>query len=233
MKRKVEDLEQDRELLLELIDVLRGDELSATHMFQLIRSNASLDEIRAAVNDRRDRKSHRTSIIASEPSNWVLPSSPGSSVNQMPQNSTSKLATTQVLGSTTKTNLFTRKFMDIERLTDIPLYEVKAQPWTKVTTDDGFVSHLISLWLTWDHICRNWIDKDLFIEAMKSGDVKSLFCSPFLVNIILCQACVSDFFFLSSCLFSRGRELNVLVLLKLSRGLCQSGRFFVARPAFL
>jgi hypothetical protein len=82
--------------------------------------------------------------------------------------------------------------MNIDRLTDIPLFELSAKPWTDVTTDNGFVSHLVSLWLTWDHVVRNWIDKDLFIAAMMSGDVNSPFCSPFLVNVILSQACVSS-----------------------------------------
>lgn len=82
--------------------------------------------------------------------------------------------------------------MNIDRLTEIPLFELPAQPWTEVTADNAFVSHLISLWLTWDHMCSSWIDKDLFIMAMKSGDVNSPFCSPFLVNTILSHACVSS-----------------------------------------
>lgn len=108
--------------------------------------------------------------------------------------------------------------MNIDRLTDIPLFELRAKPWTEATTDDEFVSHLVSLWLTWDHVVRNWIDKDLFIAAMKSGDVNSPFCSPFLVNIILSQACVSIITLLERV------ELTFAVVFELSGSIHQPGQ---------
>lgn len=82
------------------------------------------------------------------------------------------------------------RFMDLKRLTDLPLYRVPAQPWTSVT-DDEFVSHLVSLYFTWQHSVLNWIDRDLFLRDMKSGNLDSRFCSPLLVNSILAVACVS------------------------------------------
>jgi hypothetical protein len=78
------------------------------------------------------------------------------------------------------------------QLSDIALFRVPAHPWTSVTEDDDFVSHLISLWFTWAHPFLNWIDRDLFIREMQTGSIDSDFCSPFLVNIILADACVSD-----------------------------------------
>lgn len=153
-------------------------------LLNLIRSNASFDEIRLAVHNRMDRLSFppSTSVPAS---NWTS-SSATSSVSPLMSNQMD-IQPIQYLESSSG-----RKIMDINRLTEIPFFELPAKPWTEVTTDNGFVSHLISLWLTWDHVCRNWIDKDLFIAAMKSGDVNSPFCSPFLVNTILSQACVSQ-----------------------------------------
>jgi hypothetical protein len=81
--------------------------------------------------------------------------------------------------------------MDIKSLSDIPLYEVPAHPWTEVTSDASFVSHLISLYFTWQHPGLNWIDRDLFLRDMRSKKLGSKFCSPLLVNSILAVACVS------------------------------------------
>lgn len=78
-----------------------------------------------------------------------------------------------------------------KQLSDMAPFRVPAHPWTSITEDDDFVSHLISLWFTWAHPFLNWIDRDLFIREMQSGNIDSEFCSPFLVNIILADACVS------------------------------------------
>jgi hypothetical protein len=83
-----------------------------------------------------------------------------------------------------------RRVLDARRLSDDPLWEVPANPWTDVTDDDAFVSHLVSLWFTWYHPSFSYLDRDLFIKDMQSGDVEnSLYCSPFLVNAILADAC--------------------------------------------
>jgi hypothetical protein len=183
----VEDLEQDRHLLLGLIEALRDDGYQSTQLLALIRSNASLDDIRVAISNRMEGLSLPISTSGPESSSWGAPSSSASSVSPMPSNS----GQVDMHAFSSISEMNSRNVMNIDRLTDIPLFELSAKPWTEVTTDNGFVSHLISLWLTWDHVVRNWIDKDLFIAAMKSGDVNSPFCSPFLVNIILSQACVS------------------------------------------
>lgn len=74
---------------------------------------------------------------------------------------------------------------------DIPTWKVPAKPWTKITDDDDFVSHLISLWFTWYHPYFNWIDRDMFIRDMQLGNPQTAkYCSQFLVNIILADACV-------------------------------------------
>lgn len=82
-------------------------------------------------------------------------------------------------------------YMDVKRITDMPLFEVPAKPWTSVTDDSAFVSHLISLYFSWQQPTFRWIDRDLFINDMKSGKLGSRFCSPLLVNILLTVACVS------------------------------------------
>jgi hypothetical protein len=82
-------------------------------------------------------------------------------------------------------------YMDVRRITDMPLFEVPAKPWTSVTDDDAFVSHLITLYFTWQQPTFRWVDRDLFLADMRAGKTGSRFCSPLLVNIILAVACVS------------------------------------------
>jgi hypothetical protein len=72
-----------------------------------------------------------------------------------------------------------------------PPVSVSATPWTTVTDDDDFVSHLISLWFTWAHPWWHWVDEALFLEAMQAGDLSSPLCTPYLVNMILADSCVS------------------------------------------
>lgn len=83
--------------------------------------------------------------------------------------------------------------LSIARLCDIPPFTGHAKPWTTVTDDDQFVSHLISLYFTWCCLAFNFIDRDLFLRDFNSGGINSLYCSPFLVNAMLADACVSAF----------------------------------------
>jgi hypothetical protein len=80
--------------------------------------------------------------------------------------------------------------ISLESLCNIPLYEVPAKPWTEVTSDDHLVSVLVSLYFTWDHPCAQFLDQGIFVEHMKSRDVKSEFCTPLLVNSLLSMASV-------------------------------------------
>lgn len=80
----------------------------------------------------------------------------------------------------------------LESLCDIPLYKVPARPWTEVTDDNDFVSHLVSLYFTWDHPCAQFLDQGIFIDHMTRGDAGSQFCTPLLVNSLLSMASVRD-----------------------------------------
>ncbi|EXJ58886.1 hypothetical protein A1O7_06316 [Cladophialophora yegresii CBS 114405] len=73
-----------------------------------------------------------------------------------------------------------------------PPLQVPARPWTTVTDDDDLVSHLMSLWFTWAHLWWHWVDEEEFIKAMQAGDTSSLICTPYLVNMILADACLLD-----------------------------------------
>jgi hypothetical protein len=83
-----------------------------------------------------------------------------------------------------------RMVMSIQSLSDEPLFDLPAKPWTNVTDDEHFVSHLVSLYFTWEHAACHIIDRELFLEDMKSGRLDSQCCSPLLVNALLATACV-------------------------------------------
>lgn len=70
-----------------------------------------------------------------------------------------------------------------------PEYNVQAAFWTKVTSSDQLVSHLLSQYFKWDHPIHNFFDKDLFLQDLVSR--RTVFCSSLLVNAILAVACVS------------------------------------------
>lgn len=81
--------------------------------------------------------------------------------------------------------------MDIHYLCDIVPYSVPAKPWTTVTDSDDLVSHLVSLYLTWGYPFYAFFCRETFVKHMRSGQLNSDFCSPFLVNALLANACVS------------------------------------------
>lgn len=81
----------------------------------------------------------------------------------------------------------------LESLCDIPLFEVPAHPWTEVTDSDYLVSHLVSLYFTWDHPCSQFLDQRMFIEHMSNANLESEICTPLLVNSLLAMASVCIF----------------------------------------
>ena len=84
-----------------------------------------------------------------------------------------------------------RRMLTLTELTDSPTVKVPAAPWTSVTKDDFFVSHLVSAYFSWYHWYYHNFDDKLFVDAMAAGNLDSLWCSPFLVNAILGMGCVS------------------------------------------
>lgn len=168
LKRRVDSLESDRIFLIRLIESLRtGPQNHITDLLNFIRSSSSLDEIKSFLNS-------------------YVPQTETEATPQM-RDVFVKLERLQQSRQGPPTTLATR------RLSDTPLVTVPAKPWTTVTDDDQFVSHLISLWLTWHYPWFHCIDPAIFIKAMQSRDLQSSLCSPFLVNAILAEASVSSF----------------------------------------
>lgn len=85
---------------------------------------------------------------------------------------------------------FRSKVMDVHYLCDSAPVKVPAKPWTTVTDDDALVSHLISLYFTWDYPFYAFVDREILIKHMQAGDLQSDFCNPYLVNALLANACV-------------------------------------------
>lgn len=166
VKRRIDTLEKDRLLLTELVDALRDeDRRQVSDTMNLIRSDASIDEIRSFVT-------------GTQPDLDLDLSKP-------------EIDDVDVQDAPQKTPSARRNALTIQRLSDNPPHRVPARPWTSVTYDNDFVSHLISLYFSWEHQALSWIDRDVFLSAMKSGS-ESEFCSPFLVNALLAVACVSQ-----------------------------------------
>ncbi|KAJ5782321.1 hypothetical protein N7457_004095 [Penicillium paradoxum] len=165
MKRKISVLEEKAKLLDQLLLILQEtDEVCAAQVLNLIRSHASLEQIRMYVDDIVNRARIEMSPELLE-------------------------ALTQAKRLDDVPRKTSRPKSKDKSLHEMVLFRVPAKPWTTVTDDDDFVSHLMSLWFTWSHPYLNWIDRDLFIRDMQSGNPKAKFCSPFLVNVILADAC--------------------------------------------
>ncbi|KAL4970638.1 transcription factor domain-containing protein [Aspergillus stella-maris] len=84
---------------------------------------------------------------------------------------------------------FRSKVMDVHYLCDFAPVKVPAKPWTTVTNDDALVSHLISLYFTWDYPFYAFVDREILVKHMQMGNLQSDFCSPFLINALLANAC--------------------------------------------
>ncbi|RDH26434.1 hypothetical protein BDQ94DRAFT_164493 [Aspergillus welwitschiae] len=76
-----------------------------------------------------------------------------------------------------------------KQLVDAPICYIPAKPWPSVTGSDEFVSHLVSIWLTWSQPFYNLVNRDLFLRDAQAEVPTSEFCSPFLMNCILTEAC--------------------------------------------
>lgn len=167
--QRIHNLEGDRELLVRLVSTLREtDNHRVLQLLSLIRSNSPLEEVKTYMNDHLYFELKKTPELADF------------------------AGLSQFVGLDRSEHRSQRRILDVNRLADIPLWKVPAKPWTNITDDDDFVSHLMSLWFTWTHPYMNWIDRDLFIRDMQLSVKTSNYCSPFLVNIILADACVCE-----------------------------------------
>ncbi|KAL4995319.1 hypothetical protein BDV10DRAFT_174901 [Aspergillus recurvatus] len=169
-KRKLESLEQSNDILTRLLSAIRDIEnKKVTQLMNLIRSNPSLPELQEYLTENFSRSEIERSPELSEVQQHLR-----RETDAMEQGEAAPRAP--------------RRMLDVRRLADNPVYRVPAKPWTTVTDDDDLVSHLISLYFTWTNPFLCWINKDVFISEMQQGDLRSRYCTPFLVNAILSEA---------------------------------------------
>ena len=72
-----------------------------------------------------------------------------------------------------------------ERLKDLDI-----QFWTKVPISNDFAARAISFYLETEHCINGFLDAELFVGDLVMHKLE--FCSAFLVNSLLCLACVSQ-----------------------------------------
>ncbi|EYE94972.1 putative C6 transcription factor [Aspergillus ruber CBS 135680] len=173
-KRTADELTYHRDLLNDLFKLIRAaDESHALKLLEIIRKDASAEEIRSYVDETLVGLDSTTS--QSKENNKEV-------VNKLED-------VRQMLNVEGTGPSFRRKVMDIHFLCDEAPCKVPAKPWTTVTEDDDLVSHLISLYFTWDYPFYSFLDRDVFLRHMAMGNLETEFCSPFLVNAILANAC--------------------------------------------
>ena len=167
-RKRINELESSQELLMLLVQRLRdSDRKDAVHLLNFIRGNATLEEIQEFLQ--RDAMSQISDI---SPELIEV------------QQAISQLQDAAPLSGP-------RSFL-IESLDDKPLFSVPAKPWTNITDDARLVSHLVSIWATWNSPLASCIDIKCLVEAMQTADENSPYCSPFLVNSLLASADVGD-----------------------------------------
>lgn len=181
VKRKLEQLEHDNAVLHRIFDAIReADSVQAGQMISLIRGNASIPEIHnfLSTSGQSASQSHQgvsPPLTRTYPNTETMPSRTQTPMTPSPQFPAAAESIS--------------KHMDLNRLVDEPIYRVPAHPWTGVTSDDQVVSHLVSLWATWENFPPHGIVLELFLRDMRSENLDSYFCSPFLANCILAAGC--------------------------------------------
>ncbi|KAA8650554.1 putative C6 transcription factor [Aspergillus tanneri] len=171
-KRTLGELEYYRSLLKSLLESIRSStEEKLHHILHTIRNSPSLNDVASVIDapaiDRSDVRSESLKGISSAEDAIVQQ-------ERLSADAHSRIA--------------------LEKLCDMPLFQVPAKPWTRITVDNHLVSHLVSLYFTWDHPLSQIIDQNMFLEHMNKCDTSSEFCTPLLVNSLLAMASAySDF----------------------------------------
>ncbi|KAF7618508.1 pathway-specific regulatory protein [Aspergillus flavus] len=158
-----------RDLLHDLLKVMRSvDESHARGLFDLLRADSSVEELRSYIDKTLSEvrvSDHDGETIRSLERLWEKVDVSSGAPPSRPT------------------------VMDLNYLCDVTPFRVPAKPWTTVTNDDNLVSHLVSLYFTWDYPFYAFVDQKAFIRHMTLGNVDSDLCSPFLVNAVLANAC--------------------------------------------
>lgn len=182
-KRTADELSYHRDLLNDLFRLIRAaDEPRALRLLDIIRRDAPADEIRAYIDETL------SALDTGDPGDENRDRDEEGGEDEVIRKLHDARETLNVEGTGPS---FRRKVMDIHFLCDEAPCKVRAAPWTTVTQDDDLVSHLVSLYFTWDYPFYSFLDREVFLRHMAAGtgDDDSEFCSAFLVNAVLANAC--------------------------------------------
>lgn len=201
VKRTIQELTDYKDLLESLLAAIRSappDRLR--ELTDLIQRNASMKEIALAVDSPvtkfTDPKTLSTAsrLVSDDGDQHMDPSFAeqleikSTEPSELDQDPASPEEEQNMESSRAAFHPYAR--VTLESLCDIPLFNVPAKPWTEVTDDRELVSHLVSLYFTWDHPCGQIVDQRVFLNHMKRGKLDSEFCTPLLVNSLLSMASV-------------------------------------------
>ncbi|GKZ37319.1 hypothetical protein AbraIFM66950_008806, partial [Aspergillus brasiliensis] len=165
-RRTQGELEYYRGLLYSLLETLQSsDEQKAWQMLERIRGNTQLSDL----------------ITVIDP-----PITDFSDANL--EHSKSARPAEDVISQHGRPVVDAQLRITVERLCDSPLFQVPSRPWTAVTNDDHLVSHLISLYFTWDHPTLQVVDQEVFLKHMTTKVIDPNCCTSLLVNSILAVA---------------------------------------------
>ncbi|KAJ5121073.1 uncharacterized protein N7515_009034 [Penicillium bovifimosum] len=199
-KRTADELSYHRDLLSDLFRLIReANESSALYLLTIIRHNAPADEIRAYINETLAELTSPSARSKSE------------TESKQTQKAVAELENMKhIINVEGSSPTFRSKVMDIHFLCDEAPVQVPAKPWTSVTADGELVSHLVSLYFAWDWPFSAFLDMGVFVKHMQRGVVGSEFCSPFLVNAVLSNACYfsefSEAYVVPGDVSSKGRD---------------------------
>lgn len=197
MKRTIQELTDHKDLLNILLDTIRSaDQTDCDKFVAMIRNSISNEEVARALGspatkfeDNHGLLTANALAILEDQDYPVEPLNPGVRRSSDPSSITSSPDEIHVeVHRPPAVSSYAR--ITLESLCDIPLFEVQAKPWTQVTDDNYLVSHLISLYFTWDHPCSQFLDQGAFLAHMRRGNLNSEFCAPILVNSLLSMASV-------------------------------------------
>ncbi|GAB1196172.1 hypothetical protein APSETT444_005439 [Aspergillus pseudonomiae] len=169
-KRTADELSYHRDMLNDLLRVMRADDQSfGLRLLDIIRRDATAEEMRGFIDEALAQMEGTDSA---------------DEVTVRKLEDVRRVINAEGAGPS-----FRPKVMDIHYLCDEVPFRVPAKPWTTVTEDADLVSHLISLYFTWDFPFHAFLDRDVFLRDMARGDLNAECCSPFLVNALLANAC--------------------------------------------
>ncbi|KAK6346057.1 hypothetical protein TWF730_010391 [Orbilia blumenaviensis] len=155
-------------------------------LLELIRGDASIEQIAQYIQDKLEDDSNIATLEDDLAESPLMDEEMGEDNEEVE----SELSASSSAAQSYRRHSKTIDAMDIGSIVQISIPDVPSQPWTTVTTNDEFVSHLIQLYFTWEAPIYDFVEKALFISDMRSGDPKnSRYCSPLLVNSMLAAAC--------------------------------------------